>query len=365
MKALFLTFTCFSEKTGVGQKIQSQINAIKSLGFTSVFYGRYVDTEEFTIDGKSFGKAPRLRQQKATRAFYDRIYDYIVQSGVSFIYYRFNACSNLEVIHLFKKLKKAGIKQVIELPTYPYDGESENPWDKFVIIDKLTRRRLMKQFDYVVTFSSKSIIFGQRTISISNGVDFDRIPKVSRKEHEGINLLGVANLTSWHGYDRVIDGIEEYYKHNPVIAVKFHIVCGNDTPYIVELKKSVESRGLTENVIFHGEVNGTDLDDLFNSCDLAIGSLGRHRNGITHLKTLKNVEYAARGVPFVYSEINEDFEDMPYVAKISQDDTPLNIQSLIDFLDSLKVTPDKIRESVEHLSWKKQFETIKSIIFDA
>lgn len=365
MKALFLTFSNFSEKTGVGQKIQSQINAIKSMGYPSVIYGRKIDTNEILIDDTNFGKVPRLRQHKATREFYDRIYDYLIHNEVRFIYFRFNACSNLEIVRFFRKLKLAGIKQVIEIPTYPYDGEVVNPWNKFVIIDKLTRRMLMKQFDSVVTFSSKPRIFGQRTINISNGVDFDRMPIVQRKEHVGVNLLAVANMTPWHGYDRVIDGIEEYYKHNPEIVVKFHIVCGKDTPYIVELRKSVESRGLAENVIFHGEVNGTDLDELFNSCDLAIGSLGRHRNGITNLKTLKNVEYAARGVPFVYSEINEDFENKPYIAKISQDDTPVNIQFLIDFLDSVRVTPEKIRESVEHLSWKNQFETIKSKIHNA
>ncbi len=35
---------------------------------------------------------------------------------------------------------------------------------------------------------------------------------------------------------------------------------------------------------------------------MGIASLGRHRNGITRIKTLKNREYAARGIPFVYSE---------------------------------------------------------------
>ncbi|MEG2480028.1 MAG: hypothetical protein RSA50_07120, partial [Mucinivorans sp.] len=43
-------------------------------------------------------------------------------------------------------------------------------------------------------------------------------------------------------------------------------------------------------------------DDLFEQADIAIGSLARHRSGITTIKTLKNREYAARGIPFIYSE---------------------------------------------------------------
>mgnify|MGYP000644641746 CR=1 FL=1 len=41
---------------------------------------------------------------------------------------------------------------------------------------------------------------------------------------------------------------------------------------------------------------------MFEQADFAIGSLGRHRSGITHIKTLKNREYAARGLAFTYSE---------------------------------------------------------------
>ncbi len=37
---------------------------------------------------------------------------------------------------------------------------------------------------------------------------------------------------------------------------------------------------------------------------------------IFKIKTLKNREYAARGIPFIYSEIDDDFENMPYIIKV-------------------------------------------------
>ena len=48
---------------------------------------------------------------------------------------------------------------------------------------------------------------------------------------------------------------------------------------------------------------GEELNELFNRADFAIGSLGRHRSGIYNIKTLKNREYAARGLAFMYSEM--------------------------------------------------------------
>ena len=64
----------------------------------------------------------------------------------------------------------------------------------------------------------------------------------------------------------------------------------------------IDRYDLKDKVIFHGALFGAELDDVFNQCQFAIGSLGRHRSGITRIKTLKNREYATRGIPFIYSE---------------------------------------------------------------
>ena len=69
----------------------------------------------------------------------------------------------------------------------------------------------------------------------------------------------------------------------------------------------------------------TALHNLFDRCDMGIGSLGRHRSGIQHIKTLKNREYAARGIPFIYSETDTDFENRPYILKVPANEAPVNI----------------------------------------
>lgn len=83
----------------------------------------------------------------------------------------------------------------------------------------------------------------------------------------------------------------------------------------------IRDHHLEEYVILHGPLHGEELDEQFERADFAIGSLGRHRSGITEIKTLKNREYAARGFAFTYSETDADFDAMPYVWKVPADES--------------------------------------------
>ena len=111
-------------------------------------------------------------------------------------------------------------------------------------------------------------------------------------------------------------------------------------------------------MILHGPLHSEELDAQFEKADFAIGSLGRHRSGIAHIKTLKNREYAARGLAFTYSENDDDFDSAPYVWKAPADESPADIMGLVEFQRALTMTPLEIRESVYPLSWKAQMQKV-------
>ena len=67
-----------------------------------------------------------------------------------------------------------------------------------------------------------------------------------------------------------------------------------------------------------------------------------------------------RGIPFIYSEVNEDFDFMPFVLKAPADDTPIDINRIVDFLDHHCFSPSDIRSEVSHLTWKKQMEIVSA-----
>lgn len=377
MRILFLVYHGFSEYSGISKKIHYQLKGLRENGHDVrlCYYGfaenghccRYIDGKVLKDYGK--GKWAGLCQ----RMDYDCVYDYCIHEKIEFIYARCFMNANPWLIRFFKKLKKAGIHAVTEIPTYPYDAEFVG----FPIqtrlnlkIDQTFRNALYKQMDAVVTFSDAKEIFGQRTINISNGVDFDSIPlHESLPMNHELHLIGVAEVHYWHGFDRLIAGIGEYYndvrgKKEDVRDVYFHIVGGvgpsemYDSMHAPGFHELIEKYGIQDKVIFHGQLFGQALDDVFNQCQFAIGSLARHRSGITNIKTLKNREYATRGIPFIYSEQDTDFDHQPYVLKAPADESPIIINKIISFVDAFHIKPNEIRKTVEHLSWKIQMQQV-------
>ncbi|WP_036913051.1 glycosyltransferase family 4 protein [Prevotella sp. FD3004] len=374
MKILFLVYHGFSEVSGISKKIHHQVKGLRENGYEVhlCYYGyaenghkcRYIDDEVIEDYGK--GLFAGLRQ----RIDYECIYEYCKLNGVHLVYARCFQNANPWLIRLFKRLRKLGIKTVTEIPTYPYDAEFVGfPFITRVNlkIDQLFRNRLSKQMDAIVTFSDAEQIFGQRTIRISNGVDFDSIPlhDYHPLSDGAIHLIGVAEVHYWHGFDRLIAGMGEYYKNtSKPRSIFFHIVGGvwksemydsMHAPGFVEL---MDRYGIRDKVFFHGQLFGEELNRVFNQCCFAVGSLARHRSGIKIIKTLKNREYATRGIPFIYSETDSDFDDKPYIIKASPDESPINIQEILDFIDHNKFAPQEIRKTVENLSWKIQMKRV-------
>ena len=367
MRILFLVYHGFSEHSGISKKIHYQVKGLRENGHVVhlCYYAqnednhwcRFVDGQVIKDYGK--GKLAGLRQ----RIDYDCIYDYCIREAIQFVYARCFQNANPWLIGFFKKLRKAGIHAVTEIPTYPYDQEfiGFSKQERIKLrVDQLFRRMLYQQMDALVTFSDAERIFGQRTIRISNGVDFDNIPlhNQSTTNHQlsALHLIGVAEVHPWHGFDRVMTGMGKY---NGSVPVYFHVVGGVHPSQMTNCFLPIlEKYHLHDKVLFHGQLFGDELTKVFNQCQFAIGSLGRHRSGITVIKTLKNREYATRGIPFVYSEQDSDFDHQPYILKAPADESPIDIQQIIDFMSHFTFKPEEIRKTVEHLTWKIQMQRV-------
>ena len=375
MNILFLTYHGFDPASGISKKMQAQIKGLRQNGHEvhvccydyapNGHLCRMVD--DAVIEDYGCGALAAIRQ----RMSYDCIVDYCTTHGIELVYARHYMNASPWLVKLYRRLRQASVRCVMEIPTYPYDQEFRD--FSFVQrlklkVDQLFRRQLARWMCGIVTFSDAASIFGQRTIRISNGVDLDAIPlHRSVAEAEAIHLIAVAEVHSWHGFDRLIHGLGEYYqKHDghPRRKVYFHLV-GDVWP--AEMNGSrlapgfatyIENYHISDYVIFHGKLFGEALDRVFDQCSFAIGSLGRHRSGITHIKTLKNREYASRGIPFVYSECDADFDRQPYVLKAPADESPVDIEQIVMFLDSFRMKPEDIRKSVEPLSWKHQMQLV-------
>ncbi|QIK54850.1 glycosyltransferase [Dysgonomonas sp. HDW5B] len=372
MKGLFLIFHGMESYNGISKKIRYQVDGFKQCG---------VNMQLCYIDIDSAGNQRRMIDNDVIESFdhslkgkfkkwtdYSAILEYIEKNAVEFVYIRSYHNANPFLISAVKHLKKKKVKVVLEIPTYPYDQEYRGATRtmKFqLMIDQYFRKQLAKHLYAIVTFSDHKKIFGTQTINISNGIDFNAIrmkSDVNDTSHE-LHLISVAEIHPWHGFDRLIAGLANYYKTERDYKVYYDIVGYGVAAYIEDLKKMVENNSLGQYVRFHGSQFGEQLDKLFDNSDIGIASLARHRSNITHLKALKNREYAARGIPFIYSEIDDDFEAMPYVFKASMDESPIDIDSLIEFYRMVKKKPSEIRQSVHFLSWEVQIQKVVNAIY--
>ena len=371
MKILFLVYHGFSDESGISKKIHYQVKGLRQNGHEVhlCYYDfdsrghrcRYVDDKVI----KDYG----LGNMAAIRARIDLgcICRYCVDNGIENVYARSFMNASPVLVRLFRKLNRHGIKCVTEIPTYPYDQEFKGYPLKYKIplyIDMMYRSALASKMQAIVTFSSEKTIFGKRTICISNGIDLDSIPIHNPKKQQDIHLIAVAEIHYWHGFDRLVAGLGEFYKSNPNgRKVYFHVVGweddrGTTSNGYLTVEQMARKYGIEKYVINHGKLFGDKLDEVFNQCVFAIGSLGRHRSGITEIKTLKNREYAARGISFIYSENDSDFDDKPYIIKAPADESPINVVEIINYIDNHDFNPSEIRKTVEHLSWKYQMEKV-------
>ena len=373
VKALFLHFFDLSPHSGISKKILYQLDALRDCA---------VDVELCYMEIDEDGHQKRVCGKTVLKDFgngiyakfmkwfcFDHLTKYILDNEINLIYVRSFYNTNPQLLHMLGKLRKAKVKVVMEFPTYPYDKETKGQPFNYALIfflNRLFRKMLPLYVDKAVTFTDVEKIHGIPTIRISNGIDFKSIKLKSPKEKGNIiNLIAVAEIHYWHGFDRIIAGLGEYYRNNPENKVFLSIVGEGKEADVNPLVEMTKVLNIEKYVRFLGFKHGEELDVLFEQADFGIASLARHRSDIYKIKTLKNREYAARGIPFIYSEIDDDFENMPYIIKADPDDTPISVQKIVDFYYSLNMTPLEIRNTIiETLSWKVQMKHVIDKTFD-
>jgi glycosyltransferase involved in cell wall biosynthesis len=293
------------------------------------------------------------------------ILQYVKCNNIRFVYIRYIHIATPFYINFLRKLKGMGVSIFLEVPTYPYDIEHRNDnWRMKIInrFERFSRNKFRKYVDKIVTVQDYDTIFGLSTVKISNCVDMKSVPLRTPMSHSSINLLGVANMQEWHGYDRLIKGLGLYYKNGGKEDVHLYLV-GDNSNVIDGYRFLINRYNLNDRVHLEGVKEGKELNRYFDIADLAIGGLAAHRKGVYEGKALKCVEYAARGVPFIYSDINTDFDNCPFVKKVSQDESSINVEELLNFVNKQKFDPADIRQYVaDNITWDIQMKKVLDVI---
>jgi glycosyltransferase involved in cell wall biosynthesis len=316
--------------SGIERKKLAQINELSKLG----------DVKRLTYSPK--GKRGVLKEASRMLPFAPSMFyfKYCPEKldGVDIVYYR-KAYIDRYAIKLLREIKRKNPKCIIlfEIPTYPYDKEKSG-FIRYPLLlkDRWNRRKLHNYVDRIVLVAAKDpIVFNVPTITISNGIDFSctALRKVSKEEDGKVHGIVVGNFEFWHGLDRLIEGLKKYYSTKPERIFVLHIV--GPTENAIKIDKSIEELVSEEYVVFHGSLAFNELEHVYNLVSIAFASLGVHRIAPNQVNSsVKSREYGAKGLPIVSaSKIDYIPENYPYFMKVNEDESYINIESVVQFHD--------------------------------
>ena len=236
------------------------------------------------------------------------------------------------------------IKIIYEVPTYPYLTEQKTSAANAAFRKKEVRwaPRAAKYIDHIVTFYGQEEIWGVPCIKLINGYDFSQVELPQRPSPQDVQIISVAANAFWHGYDRLIEGIHQYYANGGTEQITYHIV-GDRLP---ALEKMVKNYHLEDHVIFHGRQSGEALKKLYAQAYLGVDVLGGHRKNYPVSSSLKSREYAAYGLPILTSSpVDYLPHDYKYQLLVSYDDNPVDIQFVLDFFHNIYENADSVAVS--------------------
>lgn len=371
MKILYFTQVQVNLNTSIGvyKKILSQLSALRNLNIEVDLISSVIDKNyEIRILGnkdeqKIIEKFNRKTVKITRYIYYRKVYQIIKQNKYDLIYIRYAQTAMPFFNNFLKKINQnTKTKILLEIPTYPYDNENKDikGIKGFkIFLEKKYREKMNKYVRNIVTFTNDKKIWGIPCINISNGIDLSKVKIVEKQEHKEIAFISISSCCFWHGIDRFLYSLLQYKKNGGKEKIKFYIVGeGSETS---KLKKIVEENiELQDIVIFHGFKSGEELDEVYNNSDIALGSLGFYRSGLEKGSTLKMREYCAKGLPFVVGYDDTSFsKDLPFYYQVSNDESLLDIEKIIEWYKNLKITPEEIRKYAEdNLSWDKQMKKV-------
>lgn len=374
-KLLYIAFNNFSNlHFGPTAKVFSQCRAFEAHGFEVDLIGRIgsdtaliKDTENYEVAAhhKTVINNVRARNLIDKHNQIADIKKYIRNKSYDACYIRYDF-SDGDFISLLKLLKEHCKKIILELPTYPYDEENKYGIGSKVriAVDKVYRKKLRKYLDAIVTFYGEhKEIMGVPSMVIPNGFDFSRMELVKEKLPEGVtHIVAVSAMREWHGYERMIEGMHNYYATPSAEQRNFvlHLV-GEGREY-GKYKALIDEYKLHDHVVLEGAMFGEKLDSLYEKCAIGVDSLARHRTGVDVLSSLKSREYGAKGIPFVNScKVDIIDDDFRYMLRVPADESPVDMNAVAEFCDRCNLEGDrrfetaaKIRSYIEAKSGMKQ-----------
>jgi hypothetical protein len=139
-------------------------------------------------------------------------------------------------------------------------------------------------------------------------------------------IFVAARFRSWHGLDRLLDGLDRYRGD---VEIELRLV--GAVPAL-DLRRISELASSNVRIQLLGTLTGAELDSQFAGANLAVSSLALERNGLSEGCVLKTREYVARGIPFVYGYRDVDLDaGCEFALNLGEPGLPIDIAAIVEF----------------------------------
>ncbi len=366
-------------ESGVYKKVVSQCKILRNEGHniylasrTGVGYFDIINENGKILVNINISQISRFRRE---RVLFNELENFCSENNIEAIYSRYSNY-NFRVHCFYKRLKKKGICVLLEIPTYPFNQrwmslrQNIKGRHYIVALKQLYSNTLgtagalffKKSVDRIVNNNGFEEIWHIPVLQINNGIDVKSIPvrKHLYQHNKVIKLITVANVANWHGFDRVLLGLYEFYKRERDVKVYFDIVGpGQEIEILTKLTKKYN---IEEFVKFRGVLVGKELDAVFDEADLGVAILGIHRNNMKEIDCLKSREFCARKLPFITQSAEKHFRNKSFVYCAPSDETPLNIEEVVDFYYKIIQNPSIFDEmydfALKYCDWSYTFKSV-------
>ncbi len=343
---------------GVIQKLIGQQQGFNKLGYqVDMVYNKgntiYKNSEAMVITKRSYN---RFRYY-----WYQDIKKLVSFEQYVFLWIRYSISTPSFISFLARgRHVHPKLKVILDMPTYPYADEWAGIRGRIALsMDSMYRSKLIRYVDRIAHSGPEKNIWQIPTTTMTNGVLTSQEILGRPIDTETIHLLAVGKWRYWHGLDRLVN-TADFKSANMVL----HIV--GEGSALVDLNNNI-SQEQKEYVIYHGSMIGAKLIRLAEQCHMAIGTLGLHRKRVTVNSSLKHRDYCAKGLPFVYAGTDPDFDDQPFVLRITSDESPLHLDTLRSFylnLDLKKMGSKMKAYSEQHLCWSNKIAPVLSAVMN-
>lgn len=359
-KLLYIALTNYEDPAdGVSIKVHSQIKGLEELGY-DVYCASYGEDGVYLYHKQ--GKELLEKKSKVPQRilFMSALLKHLKEQQYDVCYIRFPFI-DWHLKQVIKKLKSDNTTLYIEVATYPiYQSTFKKDGLVATLLYKqhtFFSRDLKKYVDKVLYIGNTTDnIWGCDAELIPNGCNVEQfaLKKQVNNGKDELVLIVVAAMYARHGFERLFDGMADYYRDGkPETVVKLYMV--GEGPERENYQQFTKENGLEEYITFTGAKSGAELEELFDESDVAVAALGMYKEDIYQASTLKVKEYLSRGIPFVYAcdEIGLS-EALPYVLKVENQPGNLDVKKVVDFYQEVKGKDfrNEMREyAVDHYSW--------------